>query len=264
MILLAFLLPVALYLLALGTIHRRHYPLVVPGIWDCIGLLTASSGLLFLGGPAILSSLNERWRMFWLVGETSPATRTDSLWQLWIFLSILYFLVIVSIVSYMIWKYRHITSIYNVEGNTIHSALQMICAELGFLVHQVGDVYFLGTRPGQNLLDPPPDSEHDPSPGISAERPQPSQLVAEKLDTLEAESAVLELEVFPSMMHVNLRWEPADSVFRDKIETELRRALARTPTAQSEVGAWLTLSGLGLLGLFGIGLLALVLSWLLP
>ena len=69
MIFVAFFVPLAIYLLVLGHINRQPRPLIISGIYDFAGLLFAVSGFLLCGGPAVLSSLNERWRMFWLLGE---------------------------------------------------------------------------------------------------------------------------------------------------------------------------------------------------
>src|SRR5437016_2779703 len=85
LIFVVFLLPLAVYLLLLGHINRQPRPVVVSGTWDFIGVLFAGSGFLLFGGPAILTSLGESWRMFWLLGETN-VTR-DSLaaqWSFWV------------------------------------------------------------------------------------------------------------------------------------------------------------------------------------
>ena len=91
MIFLAFFFPLAIYLLVLGVINRRRRPLLVSGVWDGVGLLFGVSGFLLFAGPAIFSSLSERWRMTWLLGKDAPIAAADRAWQFWIFLAIVYF-----------------------------------------------------------------------------------------------------------------------------------------------------------------------------
>ena len=96
LIFVAFFVPLAVYLLVLGHINRRPRPVLVSGAVDFIGLLFAGSGFLLFGGPAVLSSVNERWRLFWLLGDAGSLTGLDHAWRLGLVLSLLYFVVVVA------------------------------------------------------------------------------------------------------------------------------------------------------------------------
>src|SRR5215210_6898917 len=96
LIFVVFLLPLGLYLLLLGQLNRQPRPVFLSGTLDFVGILFAASGFLLFGGPAVLTSLNESWRQFWLLGENTISR--DGLlaqWQFWVFLSLLYFTVVV-------------------------------------------------------------------------------------------------------------------------------------------------------------------------
>src|SRR5437868_14072259 len=52
---LAVLTPIAVYCWVLAAINRRDRPTLVSGIWDCVGLLVALSGILLVVGPVLLT-----------------------------------------------------------------------------------------------------------------------------------------------------------------------------------------------------------------
>jgi hypothetical protein len=145
LIVLAFILPLAVYLLLLGFLNRRRHPLLVSGVWDCVGLLFAASGFLLFGGPAILSGLNERWRMFWLFGRPGVSARSpDGGWQFWVFLSVLYFVGVVAGCAAMLWRRRRTTAVYNAESWVVERALSQACEHLGLSPVRSGNVYLFG------------------------------------------------------------------------------------------------------------------------
>jgi hypothetical protein len=61
------------------------------------------------------------------------------------------------------------------------------------------------------------------------------------------QATVLEIDTFPAMWHVTLRWDPAHSLLRQKVEGELGRDLAETPVPSHDLGLWLTLGAVALL-----------------
>src|SRR5207253_8850992 len=69
LIIVAYLLPLAVYCLVLGFINRRRHPLMVAGAWDFAGLLFAASGFLAFGLPGLLSGFTERGRSAALFGR---------------------------------------------------------------------------------------------------------------------------------------------------------------------------------------------------
>jgi hypothetical protein len=248
LILLAFLLPLAIYLLILGAVNRRRRPLVVPGVWDFIGLLFAASGFLLFGGPAILSSMNERWRMAWLLGQ-SPGPSPDSELPVWVLLAAVYFVVVVGTAAVMLRRRRHCTAIYNVEPSAVEAAVAEACDDLGLSPVRSGNLLLFGLAVGRagesrpsipegvqapHYLPPPPQAVRShPRPAATAE--------------LAGQAAILEVDSFPLMHHVTLRWDPAEVPLRQEIETALARRLAQTPAPDSELGGWLVLVGSTLL-----------------
>ena len=144
MILVACLLPLAFYLILLGFLNRRRRPVMVWGVWDFIGVLFAASGFLLFGGPAVLSGLHERWRYFWLFGEGTPTTSGTGGWQFWVFLSVLYFAVVVAGCAAVFAGQRRLTSVYNVEPAGVGRALAEVCDQLGLDPVRSGNLYLFG------------------------------------------------------------------------------------------------------------------------
>jgi hypothetical protein len=245
LILLAFLLPLAVYLVVLGVINRRPYPLVVSGVWDFIGLLFAASGFLLFSGPAILSSLHERWRLYWLLGQ-APSPGGDGAWPLWMLLSVPYFLFILLGSAWVLRRRRHLTAIYNVEPAAVEHTLGEVCARLGLSPVRSGSLFLFGIAVGRAAQ---PRAEYPD--GIQAPHYLPATLQAATPSgapgDLAGQAAILEVDCFPSMNHVTLRWDPADPPLRHEIEAALRRRLGETLQPRSELGGWLLLVGSTLL-----------------
>ena len=252
MILLAFLLPLAVYLLILGSINRRRRPLLVSGVWDFIGLLFAASGFLLFGGPAVLSSLSERWRRRWLLGQAG-GDAAEGLYEFWVFLSALYFVAVVAGAAWLLWRQRHLTAVYNIDRDLLEEALGRACDRLGLNPIRSGNLFLFGPsfeatagrwRPGAEAIQAP---HHRPV----AVRPLPEEHLAPAkglpAEHLLGQTAVLEVDPFPFLRHATLRWDPADSPLRQEVEAELARVLAQTPVPDHLLGLWLTLLGLALL-----------------
>jgi hypothetical protein len=228
LIFLACLLPLAVYLLLLGNLNRRRRPVIVPGAWDAIGLLFAVSGFLLLGGPAILTSLNERWRMFWLLGQGggSAAAQVGASWPIWTFLSLFYFFTVTTGVAYLIWRARRQTCIYNVDPPAVERALIEAFHGQGVDTSRIGNSFRCTPAGDSSSLNTPVE---------------------------------LEVDAFQLMRHVTLRWSPVDSPLRTKMEVELSQRLDESP--DHETGPWLTMMGLMLLGSVFLGTVYLVLRW---
>jgi hypothetical protein len=259
LILLAFFLPVAVYLLVLGGVNRRRYPLMVSGVWDFIGILFAASGFLLFGGPAILSSFNDSSRRFWLLGRT---VHLEGGWQVWLFFAVLYFVCIIAGSALVLSRQRTLTSIYNAEPSQVVRCLHQIFERLQLNPVRSGNLYLFGLA-----SDSPAPADVPAHEGIQAPHylpgsgrpdgggPAPSlgHAGAATGSDFLGQTAILEVEAFASLRHVTLRWDPVDNLFRQEIESQLEQVLAETPTEESEVGSWLIVSGLGLLALVFLG-----------
>jgi hypothetical protein len=237
LILLAFLLPLGIYLVILGAVNRRRHPLVVSGIWDFIGLLFAASGFLLFGGPAILSGLNENWRMLWLTGRAPGANGGLSLWAV---LSALYFALVVGGATWLLRRRRHLTAIYNVEPAIVEKALLEACDRLGLCPDRSGKMFLFGLGAARN-----PEPSSGLKDGIQPPHylPSISRAEAVEMQTLRSVAAILELDSFAMMNHVTLRWDPADPPLRPQIEGLLAQRLSEIPGPDSELGGWLVLIG---------------------
>jgi hypothetical protein len=272
LILLAFFFPLAIYLLVLGAVNRRGRPLLVSGVWDGVGLVFGASGFLLFAGPAIFSSLRERWRTYWLFGQGGVSVAgPDGAWQFWIFLSILYFALVVGGTAFYFWRQRNLTSIYNVEAAQIEQAVMRTCEGLGLTPVRSGGLFVFGLSIGLSAerygSNGEPISSPQPLPtaiqGGSQEHletlPQAAFGALAPERTMPEQSAVLELDSFPLMRHVTLRWDPADSPLRQVVEAELSERLAEMPAQENMLGGWLLTLGCLLLAFEVLGALAVIL-----
>jgi hypothetical protein len=266
LILLAFFFPLAVYLLLLGFLNRRRHPLLVSGVWDGIGLLFGVSGFLLFAGPAILSGLSERWRLYWMLGRGDvPTGQADGAWQFWIFLSILYFVLVVGGAAFLLWRQRHLTAIYNADVEQVETAVEEICERLHLQPVRSGGLFLFGLSPGSptdrrdSNGEPIQAPHYLPAAARVGARAVPAgvsetALGAGRADPLVLEqAAILELDSFPFLCHVTLRWDPADSRLRTVVERELSRSLAEAPEHESLLGGWLLTFGCLLLAVEFLG-----------
>jgi hypothetical protein len=257
--LLAFLPPLAIYLLILGAINRRRHPLMVPGPWDFAGLLFAASGFLLCTGPGALSLLNDQWRQSLVLGDDSsgsPAVARFWLW--WLALMVVYFALVVGGAGFFLWRARNQTSIYNVDREMVREALARIFERLGLRPLRSGDMYYFGMTNSARTADRPrePDNTGIQTTPDGADTSRKVQTAPAPVVTMQ--NVILELDAFPAMCHVTLRWDPARSGLRQEVERELERELADTPAPPHMLGGWLTVGGCGtflLMFLVGFGVL---------
>lgn len=241
MIFIAFLVPLALYLFLLGYINRQPRPFMVSGTWDLIGLLFAVSGFVVLGGPAILSGLHERWRLYWIFAEGSPIEDLSQMSQTWVFLSIIYFVAVLTTCAWLFWRSRHLTSVYNTDQVAVEQALADTFQKLDLHPVRSGNLYIFGLQniTGNELTD---------------------QLA--KIQELSGQTAILEVEPFAALRHVTLRWEPTDSPIRPMVEKNVQHCLDDIGAPEHETGLWLTTIGLAFLAMSFLGVIALIIrAW---
>jgi hypothetical protein len=242
LIVVAFLFPLALYCFVLGLINRRRRPLMVPAAWDFAGILFAASGFLVFAVPAMLTSLSERWRLLWLVGQAQGlANGSEGSYEAWVFVSAAYFLGVVLTAAYVLWGRRHQTAVYNVDPAVLEEVLAGVLDALGLLWSRAGSRYFL-RHPGKRA----PVREGE-SAAVQAARPARQGAVGgtalSSAEDLE-QSAYLGLDLAPALRHVTLRWEVgADDSLREQVEGELCRALAEVRTRGNPVGGWMMTAG---------------------
>ncbi len=246
MVFVAFFVPLAVYLLVLGAVNRRSRPLLVSGPTDQAGVVFAVSGFLVLGGPVVLASFHERWRLFWLLGEAGSVEGIRHAWQQSTLLSLAYFLTVTAGCGLLFYRSRRLTAIYNVEPADVEPALASACKKLGLDPVRSGRLLVIGL--------PAPAAGGGGGGGAPPPPPPPPAAGA---------GTVLALEPFWSSKHVTLRWEPHDSPLRPALEAELQRRLDQAEPPAHDTGLWLTTAGFGLLGVSLVVVFGLVLRSLL-
>jgi hypothetical protein len=248
LILLVFqLLPLAIYFFLLGTINRRRRPLIVPGTWDFVGVLVASSGFL-LGFPCtLLSVLDDNWRAMFVYGEypSSWAATSENLRSWWVLLMIVYFTVLVAVAGFLLWRARHLTSIYNIDLENVQTILGRIFQRLSLRPVRSGNMYYFDASRHSYPDAAAPKLEEQGIQTAPVESVTSLKVQTAPTPMVSMQNVVLEVDAFRLMWHVTLRWEPADSGLRQEIERELDRELAETSAPFHAMSGWLTLAGCG-------------------
>jgi hypothetical protein len=249
LLLLAVLFPVAVYLAVLGWINRRPRGVLVSGPWDFVGVLFAASGFLLLGGPALLSSLTQTdtWRNFWVLGKFTgriPLEQRLALGRVVLFGG--YFLLVVSLAAFLLWRRRRLTSIYNVDPSLVENVLGQTFERWRVPFVQTGNLLVID--PGVVMVTPT-----DPPEGDGPRTASRPVALVDRVTRLEIEASL-------GMCHVTLWWDPPGSLLRREVEGQLRLALAEHEAPGGAVGDWLLIasSGLFFLLLLGAGVIALV------
>jgi hypothetical protein len=267
LIFLACVVPIAVYFLVLAIINRRRHPVMVSGPWDFAGVLFASSGILLLGGPAILTGLYEQWRLSWLLGQTRYLQGIGEHWSFWISLWLLYFAVVAGGSAFVLWRRRRLTSIYNVEPEAFPEILTQVLDCLGVEWFRHGPhrlvVRFPRSSTGQRPFSPEETlfdtgkefmahnqrSSVGTSPAVAENAlscGEQSSLPARPGSNLAYPWAELDLDFSPAMRHVTLRWRGRDEAARVEVETRLAQALAQVCNLQNPIAVWFLCLALGL------------------
>lgn len=142
MILLILFLPVAIYLIWVGGISRQSRPVTVHGSWDFVALVFAASGLILVGIPAVITSLNDTWRRYWLTGEgIIPLASLEGSGWFWISIWFFYFVMVVALVSIFIYRRRCYTCFYNIDTCDLNQAIMVAVADSGCTHRKIGNFY---------------------------------------------------------------------------------------------------------------------------
>lgn len=202
-------LPLALYLLMLALINRRSRAMMISGPWDFLGVIFAVSGFLGLFGPVLLTSIDERMRRFWIVGQRDgPLISPEHQSTLSILLFVLYFVLVLGGISFLLWKRRSVTAVYNVDHDVFGAVLGKVLTHKQIQYQQVANCLFLKAPQQEGNL-------------------------------LAAERCSVEVDPSKRFCHVTLQWEPAKSLLRQEIEKELEEELEKVPAPDNPAGDWL-------------------------
>jgi hypothetical protein len=248
LIFLAFLFPVALYVLGLALVNRARHPVIISGPWDFAGVLFAASGFLLLGGPVVLSGFYHEWRLAWLLGQGRFLQSATWAWSFWISVWLLYFAGIVGGSALLLRRRRHVTSIYNVEPAVCEGLLAGTFDRLGLEVRSGGaQRLLLSARPSRESAEI--GAYEASNVGLGSPESASSRQSASLPDRLEAEpTSWIEVRVdpSPSMYHVALHWKGPVGVLREEVEGELARACASTVTMGNPIAGFLMSLSTGL------------------
>ncbi|MBY0524182.1 MAG: hypothetical protein K2R98_12330 [Gemmataceae bacterium] len=260
---LVFLFPVACYFLFLAMINGRQHPTMIYGPWDFAGVLLATSGFLLVAGPIVLGAFHSRVRAALTQGQL-PAIRDlgGNAWGFWVLLWGSYFLVILLGGFLLMRQRRNSTVIYNIERITLDEALGQVFSRLHLDCARVANRFFLSQAPA--------DASEKRSPVASSDAIQsypdrnPIASADERTEVGDISEAMLatrpgfELEVFPTMQNVTLRWRGTPETLRGDVEAELDKELRETVTPDNPAASWfLTVASCLFLTLF-LGLLSFI------
>jgi len=255
---LVFLFPVAAYCLFLAMLNNRPQPTMIAGPWDFAGVLFATSGFLLVGGPSALSAFHTRSRMALAQGQLpSPSSLFEGNWTFWALLWLLYFVVILGGAAIFLMRRQPVTVIYNILPDILDESLLRALAQLRLQATRVGNRLFLS--PAAEPLTADPTSQSIQPAARYPDGPLKPALAGSVAESVAEASPgsrpALEIEAFPMMRNLSLRWQPGSETLRRDVEAELARELAKCSTEDNPVAGWfLTLASC----LFGVLFLGLV------
>jgi hypothetical protein len=202
----------------------------VSGTWDFLGVVLALSGFLIAGGPAILSNLTTSLHGA-PTAETEGGSTTRQL-RLGVLL-VLYFALLIVGIGLALRRRRDVTSVYNINPTTFDEVFGEVLDQLGMAWTRAGNRFYLNTQTQLPAsLSIPPTSEG----AITAEGPGAGADLSPAAVT--DESTVIEVDPFPLMHHVTIRWGDLGPKMHQEIEGELARALSHVYTRSNPVSGW--------------------------
>jgi hypothetical protein len=255
LIFLAFLVPLALYFLAISHLNRSPHPVLISGAWDFAGVLFAASGFLLVGGPAILMGLHDRWELAWARKHTPSLLNLGEHWYFWLSLWALYYVMVLAVAAYVLRRRRSQTSIYNVHASGFQDCLLEALDQLE-LEWQRGRTGRIFIRPREQV------EAAEQVLAMTRSVSLPAAAALEKSAPAEVGSpvylAAIDVEGMALMRHVTLHWHGETAWIRPQVEIKLAEALAEMPVADNPVAAWFFSFGISLLIVSCAGLVALV------
>lgn len=205
------------------------------GQWDFAWTLLGLSGFLLLGGVLLLSAIDSAWRSFFAAGKFNPiAWDNDS--SSWLFFSTGYVIFLVGMVLVLLRSRRHTTVIYHLSQQKFDHIFQSILQARGFSTTVGPTGYRIATPVGG----------------------EPSSSVSQTMFDLE-------VDFFPAMNHLTLRWKGVAPLEREGLEKELVREFARARHSEEGRGSWFTTAASFLFIILLINMLLLIVAlWTNP
>jgi len=245
---LIFLTPLAIYCLVLAMINRRPAPVLLRGVWDCVGLLFAASGLLLIVLPNLLRLLYRKSLGQVFIDEPAFDELVTGVFDEFWGLTLLYYLLLVCGTAVLIWLRWNKTIIYNVDAERLGGVLHRALARLGLQA----------TRSANQLIvrRAPVREEH-----ITQLDPAANNLPAL---ISSVPDAILVIEPFPALGNVTVSWFNARPGLRDELENELAKGLEHARLEDNPAGTWFLGVAGGLFSLIFVIMVVIVMATLLP
>lgn len=140
------LAPLAVYLLWLAFVTRRHRPTVVSGPWDFVGLVAGLSGFVFFGGGLVLSLVQSNVR-YWMRGNFESLRAAWGHEKVtWTLLALLYVLLVVIWIALALVARRRSLVVYNIDPGVFEATLSEIFEQLNRPVERRGNLW-IGSVP---------------------------------------------------------------------------------------------------------------------
>ena len=233
---LAFMCPIGVYCFFLASLNQRSRPTMVSGRWDAVGLLFALSGFALITVPTLAAQFYSHFAG-WIV-TTFWFDPASAIW-------LAYYLALAGACWLMMRWRASTTMIYHVDPGLFAKVLEGTLAALGIAAIRDRDRLMLKKA---EAIDTTAISEF------------PTAMAA---PTAAADRfGVLQVEAFPAMCHVTLRWNQCRANLRREIETELEKGLLLAAPDENPAAGWfLTVSGLifGALTVVAVAFLIIVL-----
>jgi hypothetical protein len=136
--------PVSFYLCWLASVNRRDHPTVVNGVWDFVGLVAALAGFLIVGGLLLLTIVQNDPRLF--TGGDFQALRAtwEVQWLAWVTVFLGYLGLITLAVVWTVRGRSGWLSVYNVDLNSIATAIDDSLARTGVQATRSGNLWHRG------------------------------------------------------------------------------------------------------------------------
>jgi hypothetical protein len=221
------LFPMLVYCLLLISLNSRQRASMIPGTWDCAGMLLSTSGFLLAGGPLVLAGLDATWRRLvlkapvtdWRVFTGQGDAYALATWAL-------VFVIAVGGAAILINRRKQVTVLYNVDTRHIPSALEYIFNRIA-IVWKLHD-----QRYDLQLM-----SDTVPAPG--------QQLTDTQGQSPYAKASVTLLSL-PANCNVTLVWNPSESPIRRLVEGEISQVLPNVRAAENTSLSWLVTAAVSL------------------
>jgi hypothetical protein len=238
---LIFLFPLALYCLILAYVNRSRRPVLVPGLWDCVGLLFALSGFLLWTVPTLLFELTDH--LLGILPAGLDAVAWARAWLVWLG----YYLAVAIGAALMLAVRRHKTVVYNLETELLGERLAVTLAELGLdSIRRGGRIIIAPAEAFSTPAAPPAHLEEAISTApatLHTAAEAPAKIL--NMPPGGPRYAELVIDPFPAFCHATLHWDSYTPALRREIEDRLARNLENAAAVENPAAGWfLGFSGL--------------------